>query len=106
MSDQDDKKETPWGDAIKKVVSIGVGAAFMTEEAVKSAVSDLPLPKDIVTGILQNAKSAKEDFTNGMRDELKTKLDKVDPQHIIEELVEKYDIEMKASFSFKKKKDK
>ena len=103
MSDQDDKKDSHWGEAIKKVVSIGVGAAFMTEEAVKSALSDLPLPKDIVTGLIQNAKVAKEDFTTSMREELKSKLDKVDPQHIVEELVDNYDIEVSAKFSFKKK---
>jgi polyhydroxyalkanoate synthesis regulator phasin len=104
-NNKDDKREAPWSEAIKKVVSIGVGAAFMTEEAVKTALNDLPLPKDVVTGLIQNAKSAKEDFTNSMRQELKNKLDKVDPQKIVEELVENYDVDVKATFSFRKKEE-
>ena len=68
-----EKKDSPIGDIIKKVVSVGVGAAFMTEESVKKILEDLPLPKDIISGLVQNAKGAKEDFTNGIREEMRLK---------------------------------
>jgi hypothetical protein len=102
MADHDNK-ENKIGDIIKKVVSVGVGAAFMTEDAVKNILSDLPLPKDIVTGLLQNAKTAKEDFSTTIRDELRSHLAKVDPKALMEELVENYDIEFNTKLSFKKK---
>ncbi|WP_127716025.1 hypothetical protein [Halobacteriovorax sp. HLS] len=98
------EKELGIGDVIKKVVSIGVGAAFMTEDTVKNLLGDLPLPKDIVNGLVQNAKNAKEDFSNSVREEISQHLSKVDPKKVIEEVLEDYDIEVSAKFSFKKKK--
>ena len=98
-----EKKDSPIGDIIKKVVSVGVGAAFMTEESVKKILEDLPLPKDIISGLVQNAKGAKEDFTNGIREEIKNHLAKLDATKVIGELLEKYDVEVEAKFKFKKK---
>ena len=98
-----EKKESPIGDIIKKVVSVGVGAAFMTEESVKKILEDLPLPKDIITGLVQNAKGAKEDFTNGIREELKNYLSKVDASKIASDILDKYDVEVEAKFKFVKK---
>ncbi|ATH07756.1 hypothetical protein BIY24_07290 [Halobacteriovorax marinus] len=97
------EKESPLGDVIKKVVSIGVGAAFMTEDTVKNLLGDLPLPKDIVSGLVQNAKSAKEDFSNSVREEIAQHLSKVDPKKLVSEVLDGYDIEVNAKFSFKKK---
>lgn len=101
-----EKKDSPIGDIIKKVVSVGVGAAFMTEESVKKILEDLPLPKDIITGLVQNAKGAKEDFTKGIREELKNYLTKVDASKIATDILEKYDVEVEAKFKFKKKNEK
>lgn len=101
----DPKKESGLTDVIKKVVSIGVGAAFMTEESVKSILADLPLPKDIVTGLVQNAKGVKEDFVKQVREELSEHMAKVDVKKVLEEILSQYDVEVKANFSFKKKDD-
>jgi polyhydroxyalkanoate synthesis regulator phasin len=101
-----EKKDSPIGDIIKKVVSVGVGAAFMTEESVKKILEDLPLPKDIVTGLVQNAKGAKEDFTNGIREELRNYLSKVDASKIATDILDRYDVEVEAKFKFKKKHEK
>ncbi|OIQ16466.1 MAG: hypothetical protein BM556_15100 [Bacteriovorax sp. MedPE-SWde] len=102
----DDKKDSPFGDVIKKVVSIGVGAAFMTEESVKNALGDLPLPKDIVNGLLQNAKSSKEEFLASMKEEVSNHLSKVDPKKLVQEVLEDYDVNIEAKLSFTKKEDK
>ena len=100
---KDNKKESPFGDIIKKVVSVGVGAAFMTEESVKKVLEDLPLPKDIIAGLVQNAKGAKEDFTKGIREELKNYLAKVDSSKIVTDVLDNYDVEVEAKFKFTKK---
>lgn len=98
-----EKKDSAIGDIIKKVVSVGVGAAFMTEESVKKILDDLPLPKDIISGLVQNAKGAKEDFTNGIREELRNYLSKADASKIMTDVLDKYDVEVEAKFRFKKK---
>lgn len=105
MSDKKDNeaKEKGLADVLKKVASIGMGAAFLTEDAIKNMVSDLPLPKDILNGLLQNAKSAKEDLANAMREEFRKYLSKVDPEKLTENILENYDIEVEAKLKFKKK---
>ena len=99
------KDNSAIGDVIKKVVSIGVGAAFMTEDTVKNVLGELPLSKDIVSGLVDNAKSAKEEFSKSIREEFKNRLNKIDPNHIVDEIVAKYDIEVNATFKFKKKEN-
>lgn len=102
MSDKDNKG-SPIEGIIKKVVSVGVGAAFMTEESVKKILEDLPLPKEILSGLVQNAKGAKEDFTNGIREEIRTYLSKVDASKVATDILDRYDVEIEAKFKFKKK---
>ena len=109
MADQkkgsDKEKDFAFSEVVKKVVSIGVGAAFMTEDAVRSVLNDLPIPKDIVTGLIQNAKSAKADFAEGIQEELRSYLKKVDAKRLVRDIVDHYDIEVNATFKFKKKDD-
>lgn len=89
---------------LKKVLSTGVTAAFMTEETVRTVLKDLPLPKEIVGGLLENAKTTKTEFIAGVKNELKTYLDKIDISKEIDKIAEKYDFEVKATISLKKKK--
>lgn len=103
MSEKD--KSNPIEGIIKKVVSVGVGAAFMTEESVKKILEDLPLPKEILSGLIQNAKGAKEDFTNGIREEIRNYLAKVDASKVAIDILDRYDVEVEAKFKFKKKKN-
>lgn len=93
-------------DILKKIIATGAGAAFMSEEAIKSILTDLPLPKDIVNGLVQNAKSAKEEFIKGVHEEISKQLSRVDPSHIVNEVLSNYDIDVKAKISFKPKKEK
>lgn len=103
----DEKDEKKIGDIFKKVVNTGISAAFMTEDAVKGIINDLPLPKEIVNGLLQNAKNTKDEFIASVKSELKEYLDKVDLSKEIDRIIENYDIEVNAKFKLtpKSKKD-
>ena len=92
------------GDLLKKVLTTGVTAAFMTEEAARAVLKDLPLPKEMVGGLIENAKSTKTEFVAGVKSELRSYLDKIDISKEIDKLAEKYDFEVKATISLKKKK--
>ena len=96
-------KESGIADVIKKVVSIGVGAAFMTEDAVKNILGDLPLPKDIVSGLVQNAKGAKKEFSDGVRKEFREYLSKLDLTKLVSNALENYDFNIQATVTLKKK---
>jgi len=97
------EKENKITDLMKKVVSTGVGAAFMAEDAVKSMIGDLPLPKDVVEGLIKNAKNTRDDFISTIKTELTSYLNKLDLTKEIEKVVDRYDFEVKATVSLKKK---
>jgi hypothetical protein len=103
MEDNRDK-DGKIGDILKKVLTTGVTAAFMTEETIRAALKDLPLPKEIVGGLVENAKTTKSEFVAGVKNELKSYLDKIDLSKEVDKIVEKYDFEIKATISLKKKK--
>lgn len=104
MDDNSRDKDGKIGDLLKKVLTTGVTAAFMTEESVRAILKDVPLPKDIVGGLVENAKNTKTEFVASVKNELKSYLDKIDVTREIDKLVEKYDFEIKATISLKKKK--
>ena len=99
-----DEKDGRIGDLIKKVLTTGVTAAFMTEEGVRAVLKDLPLPKDMVASLVDNAKSTKTEFVSSVKNELKTYLDKIDLSKELDKIVEKYDFQINATISLKKKK--
>lgn len=105
MSEDRDKDGKIEG-LLKKVLTTGVTAAFMTEESIRAVLKDVPLPKDIVGGLVENAKSTKTEFVAGVKNELKTYLDKIDLSKEIDKILEKYDFEVNATISLKKKKKK
>lgn len=92
------------GDLLKKVLTTGVTAAFMTEEAARAVLKDLPLPKEMVGGLIENARTTKTEFVAGVKTELRSYLDKIDISKEIDKIAEKYDFEIKATISLKKKK--
>ncbi len=91
------------GDIIKKVVSVGVGAAFMTEESVKGLLNDLPIPKDVINSLVSNAKGAKEDLSKSLREEFRKYLSKLDTEKLIDYVLQNY--EVNANFSFNRKSE-
>lgn len=100
----EDGRDGKLGDLLKKVLTTGVTAAFMTEEGVRAVMKDLPLPKDMVSGLIENAKHTKSEFVSSVKNELKSYLDKIDLSKEIDKIVEKYDFEIKATISLKRKK--
>jgi polyhydroxyalkanoate synthesis regulator phasin len=91
------------GDILKKVLTTGVTAAFMTEEGVRNLLKDVPLPKDMVGNLVENAKNTKTEFVASVKNELKTYLEKIDLSREIEKIADKYDFEVKATIRLKKK---
>ena len=69
----------------------------MTEDAIKSFLSEFQLPKDIVSGIQNNARVAKEDFVEMIRTELSKKFEKINSADFFDELLQKYDVEVWSS---------
>src|ERR1700733_6523201 len=57
-------------EGVKKFFSVGVGAAFLTEESIRSYLADLKLPKDALNFILQSANKGKEELVGRVSKEI------------------------------------
>ena len=74
----DDVNAPKWSEIVRKVMSVGLGAAFMTEESVRGALSGLNLPKEVLNTILQQANRSKEEFLNRIGSETIKLISKID----------------------------
>jgi len=104
MGSEEKEKDHRISDLLKKVLTTGVTAAFMTEEGVRTVLKDLPLPKDMVGSLVENAKNTKTEFVSSVKNEFKSYLDKIDISREIDKVISKYDFEIKATISLKPKK--
>jgi hypothetical protein len=71
--DQDRSEEKQGGpiiETVKKLFSVGVGAAFMTEESIRNYLADLKLPKEVLNLILQSANKGKEELVSRVGKEI------------------------------------
>ena len=88
MDDKERDRDGKIGDLLKKVLTTGVTAAFMTEEGVRAVLKDLPLPKDMVGSLVENAKNTKTEFVSSVKNELRNYLDKIDISQEIDKIAE------------------
>ncbi len=100
------EKKSNLSELFKKVVSTGVSAAFMTEDALRNLLNDLPLPKETLNSLVNNAKTTKEEFIKSVKNELKNYLDKIDFSKEVDRIAQNYDFEINATVRLKKKKTK
>jgi hypothetical protein len=90
---------------MKKVLTVGVGTLFLTEEALRGLVSEFKLPKELLGSVLDSANRTKNEFLGSLSRELMAKInEKVDPRALIDEILAKHEIEFTVKVSFSPKK--
>jgi hypothetical protein len=103
-NEKDDNEELPkWGEMLKRVMSVGLGAAFMTEESVRTALSGMNLPKEVLSTILQGASRSKEEFLNKVGNETIKLLSKIDFVKEASRFVEEHKFRINAEIEVVKK---
>ncbi|HUP57783.1 MAG TPA: hypothetical protein VM598_10050 [Bdellovibrionota bacterium] len=89
---------------VKKVLTVGVGAAFMTEEGVRALVSEIKLPKELIGGILEGASKTKNEFFQNLSREIIARItESLDPPALAQEILERNEIELTVKVNFKPK---
>lgn len=103
--DEEDSEESlpKWGEVLKRVMSVGLGAAFMTEESVRSALGGLNVPKDVLTSILQGATRSKEDMLNKVGNEVVKLISKIDFVKEASRFVEEHKFKINAEIEIVRK---
>jgi len=77
-ADNDESSGLKLSEAIRKVITAGIGAAFMTEESVRAYLSELKLPKDVLNLLLQSAAKSKEELVGRVGNEIIKMVNKID----------------------------
>ena len=76
MANDQDSKKSP--ELIKKLITAGLGAAFMTEEHIRGYLGDLKLPKDVLSPLVQGAAKSKEEMVNKVSNEVIKIINRID----------------------------
>jgi hypothetical protein len=58
------------GEIVKKVLAVGIGAAFLTEESIRNSLKEIKLPKEILTALVQGAAKSKDEITSRVSNEI------------------------------------
>jgi hypothetical protein len=106
MDDPDDgsaDSSPKWGDMLKKVMGVGLGAAFMTEESIRSLLSEVKLPKEVLQMILQGASKSKDDLMNRVGNETIRLIQKIDFVKEASRFVEEHKFKITAEIDVVKK---
>ena len=102
-----DDLQSKAGDFVKKVLTVGVGAIFLTEESLRTLVSEIKLPKELLTGILDSAGKTKTEFLTRLSNDILEKVtSKVEPRELIEELLARNEIEVNLRINLKPREPK
>jgi polyhydroxyalkanoate synthesis regulator phasin len=90
-------------EVLKKILTTGIGAAFMTEEHIRGYVTDLKLPKDVVQFLLQGATKSKEELMNKVGNEVIKIVQKIDIVKEASRFVEEHKFRVTAEIDVIKK---
>jgi hypothetical protein len=102
-SGKDDKSSTLIGEAVKKLFTVGVTAAFMTEESLRNYLSDIKLPKEVFGLILQGANRSKDEITQRVTREIAGVLSKIDYVKEFSKFAETHKFKVTAEIEIQKK---
>lgn len=94
------------GDLLKKAITVGIGAAFLTEESIRSLVGEMKLPKELVANLLSQANSTRSEFLGKFSQEIMERIQsKINPVDLITEVLRKNDFELTVKIKVTPKKE-
>jgi len=92
MSDDLQSKATEF---VKKVLTVGVGTIFLTEESIRKLVSDFKLPKEVLSGLLDSAANTRKEFLERLSSELVGQIKtSVDLDKVVKEFMTENEIQI------------
>lgn len=101
-SAKEEQEELPrWSEMIKKVMSVGLGAAFMTEESIRTYLGEMP--KEVVSNIIQSANKSKSELLDRVGNEVIKIVQKIDFVKEASRFVEEHKFRVTAEIDVVKK---
>jgi hypothetical protein len=106
MANDDGKEKEKGFEILKKLISAGVGAAFMTEESIRSYLGEMKLPKDVLNLLLAGAQKSKDDMMDRVGNEIIKIVHKIDFVKEASRFVEEHKFRITAEVDVVKKETK
>jgi len=90
----------------KKLMTVGVGTFFLTEEALRTLVTEFKFPKEIVGSVMDGAKIVRKEFMQNVVNEMIAKVsDKINPADAIAEFLRKNEVTFEVKIKVKDKSE-
>lgn len=90
-------------EVFKKLITAGIGAAFMTEESIRAYVGELKLPKEALNFLLQGASKSKDELMDRVGNEIVRIVSKIDFVSEASKFVEDHKFKISAEVEVIKK---
>lgn len=82
---------------MRKALTLGVGAIFLSEEAIRSLLGELKLPKEFLSGTLDLAQKSRKEFLEVFAKEVLSKLsDKIDVRSAMLDLIRGHEFQFEV----------
>ena len=99
-SERLDDERGPSDNLTKRLLTMGLGAYFLTEDTVRRYVKDAKIPRDIARSITSNAARGKDELYSFIARELGDFLNKMDVQEELQRFVRDHKIRVSAEIEF------
>lgn len=81
-------------DLVRKVLTVGVGTIFLTEESLRNLISEFKLPKELLGNVLESASKTKNDFFARLSQDILAQFkDKVKVEDLMQDFFAKNEID-------------
>jgi len=99
-NDDDGSKGSGLSDSLRRAFVSGVSALFMTEEGIRSALSDMRLPKEALNYLAQQTDRTRKELFRAVSDEVKGFLKGVDLSGALRKALLGLKVQVKAEIRF------
>lgn len=99
MSDRPEDEEYPES-LTRRILTLGLGAYFLTEDTVRRYVKDAKIPRNIAQGIVHNATKGKDELYGFVARELSGFLKQMDLQAELDRFVRSHKVKISAEIEF------
>jgi hypothetical protein len=104
MVDDDAKEKEPrLTEALKKLISVGVSGALLSEEMIRGYVQDLKLPKDVLALLVTGAQKSKDELTGRIGKEVSALIQKIDLVKEVSKFAESHKFKINAEIEIIRK---
>ncbi|MCK5688766.1 hypothetical protein KAI87_05815 [Myxococcota bacterium] len=100
LEDGEEKRERISLDALRRILSSGVSNVLLSEDGLRSALSEMRLPKEAMTYLIHQTEKTRQEFYRAMLDEFRTFWRTMDIPGELKDALTGIKLEVKAEIRF------